>query len=164
MRSIKRFLAVLIVASGAGLAPDARAQGFSLIRDAEIEHTIRVYSTPLFQAAGLSPQAIDVYLIQDKTLNAFVTGGSNMFINTGLLIRAEDPAQVIGVIAHETGHIAGGHLVGRVEEYKTAQWTALAATLLGIGAAVATGNGAAAGAISAGGSSTASASAMTAFS
>ncbi len=151
LRLFKRFLAVLIVSAGLGFAFDARSQGFTLIRDAEIEHTIRVYSTPLFQAAGLSPQSIDVYLIQDKTLNAFVTGGSKMFLNTGLLMRADNPSQVIGVIAHETGHIAGGHLVGRIEELKTAQWKALAATLLGIGAAVATGQGAAAGAATSGG-------------
>lgn len=90
--------------------PVATAQGLALIRDAEIENTIRSYSTPLFAAAGLDANAVDVYLVNDKRLNAFVAGGMNLFINTGLLQASETPGEVIGVIAHETGHIAGGHL------------------------------------------------------
>ena len=70
----------------AHFAHPATAQGRSLIRDAEIESTIRDYATPIFQAAGLSPQAVNVYLIQDRSLNAFVSGGLKMFIHTGLLI------------------------------------------------------------------------------
>ena len=90
------------------------AQGATLIRDAEIEDTIRAYATPIFRAAGLNPQSISVYLVQDRSLNAFVTNGLQMFIHTGLLMDAEDPMAVIGVIAHETGHISGGHVVAYV--------------------------------------------------
>ncbi len=144
-------LAALLLALSL-LAPDqARAQGRNFIRDAEIEGIIRGYATPLFQAAGLTPQAIDVYLIQDRSLNAFVAGGRNMFIHTGLLMRAEDPLQVIGVIAHETGHITGGHIAGRIGEMQKAQMTALASYLLGIGAALATGRPEAAAAVISGG-------------
>ncbi|MDZ7790120.1 MAG: hypothetical protein U5L08_06435 [Xanthomonadales bacterium] len=63
----------------------------SFIRDSEIEETIRAYATPIFQAAGLNPERIDVYLIADDTLNAFVAGGMNMFLHTGLLQRARRP-------------------------------------------------------------------------
>lgn len=117
----------------------AEAQGRRLIRDAEIEDTIRAYAAPIFQQAGLQPQGIDIYLIQDRSLNAFVSGGRKIFIHTGLLTRAESPLQVIGVIAHETGHIIGGHLVGRRQEMKNAQITTWASYVLGIGAAIASG-------------------------
>ena len=144
-------LAALLLALSL-LAPAlARAQGQKIIRDAEIEGIIRGYATPLFQAAGLSPQSIDVYLIQDRSLNAFVAGGQNMFIHTGLLMRADDPLEVIGVLAHETGHITGGHIAGRVGEMEKAQMTALASYLLGIGAALATGRPEAAAAVISGG-------------
>jgi len=82
----------------------------SFIRDAEIENTIREYSAPLFRAAGLQPGDIKIYLIKDNSLNAFVAGGQRIFINTGLLAQSTSANQVIGVIAHETGHIEGGHL------------------------------------------------------
>lgn len=81
-----------------------------IIRDAEIENTIRAYGTPLFQAAALDREAIRIHIIQNTALNAFVAGGQNIFLTTGLLMRADNAGQVIGVIAHETGHIAGGHL------------------------------------------------------
>ncbi|NQV47336.1 MAG: M48 family metallopeptidase [Rhodospirillaceae bacterium] len=88
----------------------SEARKLSFIRDAEIEDTIRQYAAPLFLAAGLEPSAINIYLVNDNTLNAFVAGGQKLFLNTGLLMKSETPGQVIGVIAHETGHIAGGHL------------------------------------------------------
>jgi predicted Zn-dependent protease len=144
--------ALLLALSLAQLAPvQARAQGQKIIRDAEIESIIRGYATPLFQAAGVTPQSIDVYLIEDRSLNAFVTGGLRMFIHTGLLIRAENPLQVIGVIAHETGHITGGHIVRRVGEIRSAQKTALFSYILGLGAAIATGRPEAAAAVISGG-------------
>jgi predicted Zn-dependent protease len=148
-------LAALLLALALALAllvpAQAWAQGRNFIRDAEIEGIIRGYATPLFQAAGLTPQAIDVYLIQDRSLNAFVAGGQNMFIHTGLLMRADDPLEVIGVIAHETGHITGGHIAGRIGEMEKAQTTALVSYLLGIGAALATGRPEAAAAVISGG-------------
>jgi predicted Zn-dependent protease len=117
----------------------ADAKGIRLIRDAEIENIIRAYATPLFQAAGLSPRSIDVYLVQDRELNAFVTSGLNMFIHTGLLVRSEDPAQVVGVIAHETGHLAAGHTATRGEAADRAQTSLIASYVIGFAAALATG-------------------------
>jgi predicted Zn-dependent protease len=122
-----------------GTAAPAAAQ--TIIRDAEIEATIRAYADPLFRAAGLDASAIKVHLLQDDRINAFVAPGMNMFINTGLLMRADRPNQVIGVIAHETGHIAGGHLVRLQDELHNATVESIAAMLLGIGAGIATGNG-----------------------
>ena len=74
----------------------AEAKKISFIRDAEIEHILRTYATPIFQVAGLEPAAINIYLVKDKTLNAFVAGGQKLFLNTGLLIRSETPGQIIG--------------------------------------------------------------------
>lgn len=108
-----------------------QGQRLSFIRDAEVENNIRTFSTPLFQAAGLDPEAVSIHIISDPTLNAFVAAGQNLFINTGLLIRAENPGQIIGVIAHETGHIAGGHLVRLHDAAGKASSEALLSMLLG---------------------------------
>ena len=129
----------MLLLLGSVLPQQAAANQLRLIRDAEIENTIRIYATPLFQAAGLSPQGIRLYLVNDRALNAFVAGGLNMFINTGLLINTEDPSEVIGVIAHETGHISGGHLATRGTALEQTQAAMIATYLLGIGAALATG-------------------------
>ncbi|MCW5732405.1 MAG: M48 family metallopeptidase [Alphaproteobacteria bacterium] len=122
----------------------ASAQSLPLIRDAEVEHTIRAYSAPIFQAAGLSAAKIQVHLVNDSRINAFVAGGRHMFINTGLLMRAEHGGQVIGVIAHETGHISGGHIARSEEALRNAYIESLIATVLGaaaIAAGAASGSG-----------------------
>jgi predicted Zn-dependent protease len=131
----------------------ARAQGqsVSFIRDAEIEALIRRYATPVFNAAGLDAEAVRIYLVNDARLNAFVAGGQNLFLNTGLLARAESPNQVIGVIAHESGHIAGGHLARTQEAMRNATAQMIIAMVLGAAAAVAGGGGNAAGGVIAGG-------------
>ena len=89
-------------------AQTASAQ--SLIRDAEIEDTLRVYTNPLLDAAGLRREDVRIMIVNEDSVNAFVAGGQNIFMNTGLIMRAETPNEVIGVLAHETGHISGGHL------------------------------------------------------
>lgn len=123
------------------LAPrPAAAQELGFIRDAEIETTIRQYATPLFQQAGVDPNAVHIFIVQDPTLNAFVAEGLNLFINTGLIIATDDPGQLIGVIAHECGHIAGGHLVRSQEAISNAMTSGLAAMVLGVAAAIAAGH------------------------
>ena len=131
----------------------SRAEGISLIRDAEIENTIRSYATPLFQQGGIAPEAINLHLVREKQLNAFVAEGLNMFRNTGLIIRTEHPGQLIGVIAHESGHILGGHLVRGQEAYDNAATQSIAALLLGAAAAIASGRGDVGSAVMMGGSS-----------
>ena len=108
----------------------ASAQGF--IRDAEIESILREYSDPIFEAAGLKPSDVDLYLIQDDTLNAFVTAGQKVFLHTGLIMQSETPEQLKGVIAHETGHIAGGHNVTRQGAMEAASGTSLITLGLGV--------------------------------
>src|SRR5689334_19473513 len=85
-------------------------QAPSLIRDTEIEEILRQDAEPIFQAAGLNPHDVTIHIVADHELNAFTAGGQSLYLNTGLIIEAENPNQLIGVIAHETGHIAGGHI------------------------------------------------------
>jgi len=107
-----------VVLPGVALVEAASAQtpNVSQIRDAEIENTIRAYAVPIFQAARLDSDAVQVILVNDSSINAFVSGGQKLFIFTGLLMKATSAGQVIGVIAHESGHIAGGHLTRLREE------------------------------------------------
>jgi len=102
-----------------------------LIRDAEIETYIRDMAKPIFEAAGLEDSAVRIILIQDPTLNAFVAGGQNLFLYTGTLLAVTTPEQLMGVIAHETGHIAGGHLVRSTEALRNATIQQIIATVLG---------------------------------
>src|SRR5438105_629375 len=77
-------------------------------------------ASPIWRAAGLDPGDVGIYLVDDNQLNSFVAGGQAIFINTGLILRAEMPNQLIGVIAHESGHIAGGHVLRAKEALRNA--------------------------------------------
>ena len=100
----------LAVATVCSFARQAAADQIAFIRDAEIETIIRGWWTPIILAAGLDPQAVHIYIVNDPTLNSFVAGGQNLFLNTGTLLKSQSPNQIVGIMAHETGHIAGGHL------------------------------------------------------
>src|SRR5919106_997788 len=108
-RSLRRRLGASIVGGLAALlisSTSAHAQG--LIRDAEIEALLRSYAKPILNAAGLGSQGIRIHIVNDRHFNAFVVDGHNMFMHAGTLMNAKTPNQVIGVIAHECGHITGG--------------------------------------------------------
>lgn len=107
----------------------ALAQG--LVRDAEIEAVMRAYSDPLIEAAGLNVNSVDIYLVGDMEFNAFVTRGQNVFLNTGLIVVAQTPNEIKGVIAHEIGHIEGAHLV-RMQQAERGAMAAMA-TAIGVG-------------------------------
>ena len=123
------------------------------IRDAEIETIIRSFAVPLFAAAGLDPSNVNIRLVQDRSLNAFVAGGQNIFIHTGLIIESKGPDALIGVIAHETGHIEGGHLTRTRRAVEDAGAIQLIGTILGVVAGAATGSSQLTQAIMAGGQS-----------
>ncbi|GAM99600.1 putative Zn-dependent protease [alpha proteobacterium U9-1i] len=123
-------IAVGAVAACALFVTPAAAQG--VIRDAEIEHTLRDYSAPLWVAAGLNPDDVSMYIIGDDEINAFVSGGQNIFVHTGLILAARTPNELKGVLAHETGHIAGGHLARSAEAQQQAMGPALIAIGLGV--------------------------------
>ncbi len=156
---ISLFAAAIFAAGPLVSDSQARDAGLpSMIRDAEIETTIRAYATPIFTAAGLDPRAVHVYLLESDEINAFVAGGMNLFIYTGLLVKTERPNQLVGVMAHETGHIAGGHLARVQDALRSATIEMILATVLGAAAGIAGRNGGVAGAGMLGGQSMAQAS------
>jgi predicted Zn-dependent protease len=122
---------VAMMTTGAALN-SARAQ--SLIRDAEIESIIRTYAAPLLQDAGIAPASVTFRMLNDHRINAFVTTGPTMMLFTGLLLRTETTDALVGVIAHEIGHIAGGHLVQLRGNVETLQTTQILSMLLGAAA------------------------------
>ncbi|MGE5512501.1 MAG: M48 family metalloprotease [Bacteroidota bacterium] len=128
----------LAVATGAAPSP-AGAQTLGFIRDTEIENLLNDYSKPIFRAAGLGSGHIKIRMVKHETFNAFVLDANNVYIHTGALMESETPNQVIGVIAHESGHIAGGHLAQLRERIARDQTKSLLIKLLGIGLMVAGG-------------------------
>ena len=120
-------------------APAQAQRGLPVIRDAEIEQLLRDYTQPILRAAGLAQQNIQVVILNERTFNAFVMDGRRIFINAGAMLESTTPNQIIGVMAHETGHIAGGHLSKLREQLAAAQTQSIIAMLLGIGAMVAVG-------------------------
>jgi predicted Zn-dependent protease len=143
-RFLSNFLApIAALALAAATSSQSSAQSLSLIRDAETESLIAEYTAPIFRVAGVSSNNIKVHLIADTSFNAFVIDGRNMFLNTGAILQSETPNQLIGVIAHETGHITGGHITSLRQQIAKMQTAALMLQVLSIGAMVggaATGN------------------------
>jgi predicted Zn-dependent protease len=150
-RAIALLMAVAV--GTAGIAParaqDSSTRGMPIIRDAEIEQLLRDYAQPILRAAGLAKQNVRVVVLSDRSFNAFVMDGRHIFINAGVLFDAKTPNEVIGVFAHETGHLAGGHLQRLREQLASAQTASIIALLAGIGAAVAGSRSGAAGDIGA---------------
>lgn len=132
-------ISVSLLAAQGGLVVDAKEKkrtGPSIIRDAEIEGLLRSFAKPLFKAAGVNPSSVKVYLIADPSINAFVAGGQRIFIDTGLITRSDSPNEVIGVLAHEIGHIAGGHLARMNSELASANVQSIIGMLVGAAAIV----------------------------
>ncbi|MBB6503400.1 putative Zn-dependent protease [Sphingomonas endophytica] len=130
------------------LAQPAQAQ--SLLRDAETESLLKDMSAPLVTAAGLRPADVSFALVNDDSINAFVAGGQTVYIHTGLLQQADSANQVQGVIAHELGHIADGHVITGAQAQKPAMGVYLLSMVLGLAAMAAGGGEAGAGILAAG--------------
>ena len=134
-------LSLAFATAVAGMPAEAQApQGgpkLPVIRDAETEQLLREYTQPILRAAGLAKQNIRIVIINDRSFNAFVADGHRIFINAGALMESETPNQIIGVIAHEAGHIAGGHLSRLREQISKAETQMIVGMLLGVGAMVA---------------------------
>ena len=129
--------AVCAIAATVGVAAPAYAQDVpQLFSDTEVEQTVRMYGTPIWIAAGLKPEDVHIVLVNSPELNSFVAGGQNIFVYTGMLDRSDSPLQVAGVLAHETGHIAGAHLARGDEDMEDASYTMLLASVLGAAAAI----------------------------
>ncbi|MBN2676051.1 MAG: M48 family metalloprotease [Alphaproteobacteria bacterium] len=111
-----------------------KGQAIQGIRDVEIETFLEEIATPLFKSAGLAPSNIGIHLIADATPNAFIAQGQNLFVHVGLFILADNENEIEGVVAHETGHMKGGHLSRLADRMKNAQIQAIAGAVLGMGA------------------------------
>ncbi len=109
----------------------------TVIRDDETERYLRELTDPILEVAGLRPEDLRLFILADPRLNAFVAGGQNLFLFTGLITSTETPEQLAGVIAHEVGHIAGGHLTRLARVGERAGMQALIGALVGVAAAVA---------------------------
>jgi predicted Zn-dependent protease len=118
----------------------AAAQGITLLQDTETERLLRSYEEPILKVAGIDPAAVKMYIVNDTSLNAFVAEGQNIFCNAGLFIQLKNPNELIGVLAHETGHMAGGHLIRGTDAIAKAEIPMLLSMALGI-AAMAAGAG-----------------------
>lgn len=148
-----RILSALTLAAMVLMASPSTSMAQIIIRDTEIEESMAEWFRPVFDAAGMSPDQVKIIIVQDDKINAFVAGGSNIFFYTGLLQKTENPGEVIGVMAHELGHITGGHLIRGREAMEQASYESILGMILGVGAAIATGDGGAAATIGAGANS-----------
>ena len=146
MRYLARLFAILAAATLA--AQPVAAQ--SILRDAETEAFLDEISAPLVEAAGLEPENVDIVLINDPSINAFVAGGQIVYIHSGLIDAADTAEEVQGVIAHELGHITGGHILRYGEGMASASRISLLSLIAGIGAALAGAGEAAMGIMAAG--------------
>ena len=134
-------IAIAIAVGSFGFSKNASAQRIPLIRDTEIEQLLSDYARPIFRVSGLGRDRVAVKIVRSRIFNAFVIDGLNTFIHTGALMQSETPNQIIGVIAHEAGHIAGGDLAALRTRMKRDQTKILLLRILGLGAAIASGDG-----------------------
>ncbi|HEX5868392.1 MAG TPA: M48 family metalloprotease [Beijerinckiaceae bacterium] len=107
-----------------------------MVRDAETEQLLRDYMGPIFRTAGISAKATQIVLVNERSFNAFVANGQKIFVNVGALMDSETPNEIIGVLAHETGHIEGGHLARLRQEITKAKALSVVGMLAGAGAVV----------------------------
>lgn len=142
MRSIARVVVILFATLF--VAEPRNASAATLIRDADIEHSLQQLAAPILRAAGLSPSRVGIYVVQDRNLNAFVLDNSGIYIHSGMILRLTRAAELQAVIAHEAAHIANGHIVRRGVNAQSARNVALLGMALSAAAGAATGQGAAA--------------------
>jgi predicted Zn-dependent protease len=142
LTAVTAAVALAIAPMSSALAQENK--GPPVIRDTEAEQLLRDYTRPILRAAGLEKQNIQIVILNESVFNAFVADGRRIFVNYGAIMQSETPNQIIGVLAHETGHLAGGHLAKLREQLARAQTQMIIAMLLGAGAMVAgarSGNG-----------------------
>jgi len=126
MQAVRIFAALLVLL--VTLAAPARA--LTLLRDPDIEHGLKVLAGPVLRAAGLSPERVDILVIDAPSLNAFVVDANTIFLHSGLILRMKTPAMLQSVIAHEAAHIANGHLMRRPLNLRNARNAAALGTIL----------------------------------
>jgi predicted Zn-dependent protease len=124
----------------AAAAQESESARLRIIRDAETEQLLTDYAAPILKAAGLRQGATKIVIVNERSFNAFIASGQKIFINVGALMDAGTPNEIIGVIAHESGHIAGGHAARLREQLNTAKILSVVGMLAGAGAVVGAAN------------------------
>jgi predicted Zn-dependent protease len=120
-----------------GLPAYAQNNSQFALRDTETEEMLKSYEMPLARAAGLDLNLVHVYLIGDPSVNAFATQPEDIFINAGILLWLKRPNELVGVMAHETGHISAGHLSRMQAGIHAATIPMLLSMIVGLGAMIA---------------------------
>jgi predicted Zn-dependent protease len=132
LRILARFTFAAFATAAASFAAPSTAAAQAIIRDVEIEDTLRVYDSPVLRAAGIDASTVQFHIVQDSSINAFVSNGRNMFVHTGLIIAAKNPNEIIGVMAHETGHLLDEHQLRSGENMDIAMRPMLLSIGLGV--------------------------------
>ncbi len=136
MSLVRKLLFCLVLLGCIGVA-QAEAAGITILRDAETEHDLRTMATPIFKQAGLVPSNIKFFIVESDEMNSFVAGGQNIFLYTNLILQTSNAAELLGVVAHETGHIADGHLFRGARDESHLSAEAILADLLGVAVGIA---------------------------
>jgi predicted Zn-dependent protease len=150
VRLLMLALTLAMVSGQPAAAQDSGGGGPVVLRDSETELLFKEVSRPLIQAAGLDPASVNVVLLNDSEINAFVATGQTVYIQSGLIQAADDVNELQGVVAHELGHVAGGHSIRLQEGVKQATGITIATMVLGALAIAAGAGEAAMGIIAAG--------------
>ena len=135
------FLLFWILGMTFSVVPSVHSAELSLISDAETQNYLAKIIKPLFKAAGLPFDENKIMIVNDNSLNAFVSDGNYMFVNTGTILEADNTNELAGVLAHETGHILGGHIVRQKLKIEKMQYALMGSMLAAGAAAVGSGRG-----------------------
>ena len=119
----------------------AKSKTKYFIIDAELKTHLKDLARPILMKAGIPPETLKIFIIKDASIGAFVTPGMKLFIHTGLIMKTKTPSQLLGVLAHEIGHIAAGHLIRRREAIQDSQNISALGLVLGSLAAATTKSG-----------------------
>jgi predicted Zn-dependent protease len=113
-----------------------KANAFEILSDSETEFVIRKLIAPILKVARINPKTLNLYIILDNSVNAFVIGGNNLFINTGLITTFNNPDALKGVVAHELGHVTGNHVAMRQSQVQELMSQSILVNLLGAAAII----------------------------
>ncbi|MFQ6729709.1 MAG: M48 family metalloprotease [Alphaproteobacteria bacterium] len=116
------------------------AHAVSMINDTETEKLLADLIQPLANAAKIPDGRLKIHIVDDDDFNAFVSGGEDVYIYTGLLKQIKTPNALQAVVAHEMGHMLGGHTAQMADRLSAEMKRTMLIQALGVGLMVAGGN------------------------
>jgi len=118
------------VAMGRQYAAEVERQ-VKLIDDPVItEYVNRVGQNIVLNSDAKIPFTIKV--VDSDEANAFALPGGFFYVNKGLILAADNEAEIAGVMAHETAHVAARHTMETMAKANLAQYGMIAGILLGV--------------------------------